>query len=331
MSITEPTPPSRTAFITGALGFIGGAIAQRLRTEGWTVRGVDVRANDDLGVVAGDISAAGTWQEAAQGCELFVHTAAVVSNAVGFDEQWQVNVLGTRRAIDAATRGSAKRFVLFSSIRAFGDGGFPDGVDENWPTRPDGSPYVNTKVAAEQVALQAHAAGQIPVTVIRPGDVYGPGSRPWVLMPLEIIKAGQFVLPDGGRGIFSPIYVDDLVDGTVLAATHPDGSGQVFTLTSGVPVTNYEYFNYLARMAGKDHVRTLPTSLLVVATGATAAFSRLRGRGTENNPETVRYLMRTGSYSIEKARTLLGFEPKVDLADGMARTERWLREEGLIA
>lgn len=321
----------RSAFVTGALGFIGAAIAGRLRAEGWEVRGVDVRAGAEHGVVAGDISEPGAWQDAAAGCQLVVHTAAVVSNAVGFEDQWQVNVLGTRRVIDAAVSGGAERFVLLSSVRAFGDGGFPDGVDERWPVRPDGSPYVDTKVAAEQVALAAHAAGEVPVTVIRPGDVYGPGSRPWVILPLEMIRAGQFALPVGGRGIFSQIYVDDLVDGILAAATRPEGVGQIFTLTGGAPVTTAEYFGHLARMAGKSTPRGLPTPVLIAAAGANQLVARLRGQATENNPETVRYLARDGSYSIAKARERLGFEPKVTLADGMARTERWLRDEGLLA
>ena len=92
-----------------------------------------MRGDAGLGVIAGDISEPGAWQQAASDCELVIHTAAVASNAVGFDKQWQVNVLGTRRVIDAAASGGATQFVLLSSARAFGDGGFPDGVDEWWP------------------------------------------------------------------------------------------------------------------------------------------------------------------------------------------------------
>lgn len=321
----------RSALVTGALGFIGSAITRRLHEEGWRVRGVDARPSAEDGVVAGDISKPGEWQEAAAGCRLVIHTAAVVSNAVGFETQWQVNALGTRHAIEAAVSGGVERFVLLSSVRAFGDGGFPDGVDERWPARPDGSPYVNTKVAAEQAALAAHAAGELSVTVIRPGDVYGPGSRPWVILPLEMIQAGRFALPAGGRGIFSPIYIDDLVDGILLAATRPEGAGQIFTLTDGAPVSTAVYFGHLARIANEKAPRGLPTPVLVAAARANQLVERLRGHGTENNPETINYLARSGSYSIDKARELLGFEPKVALEEGMAHTERWLRHEGMIA
>ena len=249
---------SGPVFITGALGFIGRTLADRLRSEGIEVRGVDVRSQPDSGVIAGDVSEPGPWQEHARGCELVIHTAAIVSNAVGLGEQWRVNVGGTRRALDAAARGGASRFVHFSSVRAFSDVDFPDGVDERHPVRPDGNPYTDTKIASEQVALQAHAAGEIQCTVIRPGDVYGPRSRPWTLLPVEAIKARRFVLPARGQGVLAPTYVENLVDGVMLAATRPEAAGQVFTISDGAGVSCAEFFGHYARMLGVPPPTALP-------------------------------------------------------------------------
>jgi nucleoside-diphosphate-sugar epimerase len=319
-------------FVSGAAGFLGRALGERFRADGHTVAGVDLVADPARGVVAGDIGEAGDWQDAAAGADLVVHTAAVVSNAVGLDEAWRINVLGTRRVLDAAVAGGARRFVGISSVRAFSDLGFPDGVTEDHPVRTDGSPYVDTKVAGEQVVLQAHAAGEVAATVVRPGDVYGPGSRPWTLMPLELIKARAFLLPAGGRGVFSPVYVDDLVDGVVLAGTHPDGAGQVFTLSGGVGVECRTFFGHYYRMLGRRGPVTLPTpAALAVAGAASATLARVRGGAfAEVNAESMRYLARTGTYSIAKARRVLGYDPQVDLAEGMRRTEAWLREQGLL-
>ena len=91
---------------------------------------------------------------------------------------------------------------------------FPDGVDEQHPVRTDGHRYVDTKIASEQVALQAHAGGEVDVTVIRPGDVYGPGSKPWTIWPLMGLAGGFFAVP-AEPGVFSPVYVDNLVDAVV--------------------------------------------------------------------------------------------------------------------
>lgn len=148
-----------TVFVTGALGFIGRTLAERYRSTGAEVRGVDAIASPhgaDDGVVGGDITVAGPWQDHARGCDLVIHTAALVNNTSDRDRSWEVNVLGTRRALDAAVAGEARRFVHFSSVRAFSDLDFPDGVDERHPVRPDGHRYVDTKVASEQVVLQAH-------------------------------------------------------------------------------------------------------------------------------------------------------------------------------
>jgi nucleoside-diphosphate-sugar epimerase len=316
-------------FITGAAGFIGSALAERFRALGSEVTGVDLLADATAGVLAGDISQAGEWQEAMAGCDLVVHTAAIVSNAAGLDAQWRVNVMGTRMALDGAARAGAGRFIHLSSIRAFSDLGYPDGADERHPVRTDGNPYVDTKVAAEQVVLQAHAAGELPCTVIRPGDVYGPKSRPWTIMPLELIRANRFALPAMGRGLFTPVYIENLLDG-ILAAAAPAGSGQVFTLTDGSPVSCRDFFANYYRMLGRRGPICLPTALALPLARAAGALSRLRGEASEVNEISMRYFTRTASYSIAKARRELGYDPVVDLREGMRRTEVWLREEGLL-
>lgn len=316
--------------ITGASGFIGRTLAGRLREAGSEVVGMDVEADPSAGVVAGNVAEPGRWKEAAAGADVVIHTAAAVTNTATRELGWRVNVLGTKNAIEAAIEAGAQRFVHFSSVRAFGDAGFPDGVTEDDPVRPDRSVYVNTKIASEQVALQAHAAGRIEVTIIRPGDVYGPGSRPWTILIVEAIRANQFLLPAMGRGIFSPVYIDNLVDGVLLAASRPEGIGEVFTISDGVGVPCEEFFGHYYRMLGRSGPRTLPTAVAVGVSAIPEAFAALAGRKTEIRRESMRYLAREGTYSIEKARTLLGYEPAVDLDEGMRRTEVWLREQGLL-
>jgi nucleoside-diphosphate-sugar epimerase len=317
-------------FVTGAGGFIGRAVAERFGAQGAEVAGVDFAADPERGVVAGDVSALGPWQAAVAGSDIVIHTAAIVSNAYDVDESWRVNVLGTRNVLDAAAAVGASRFVHISSVRAFSDLGFPDGVDERHPVRPDGNPYVDTKIASEQVVLQAHAAGEVECAIVRPGDVYGPGSRPWTVLPLEIIKSNRFLLPAMGRGIFSPVYIDDLVSGLVLAAELPEAAGQVFTIGGPSAVPAKEFFGHYFRMLGKRGPLCLPTPLAVTAARVAGAVERLRGNRTEINAASMRYLARPGGYSIEKARRLLGYESQVDLDEGMRRTETWLREQGLL-
>lgn len=316
--------------ITGGAGFIGQALAERLRAGGDEVVGLDMQTDKGRGIVAGDITVAEGWAGAFAGCETVVHTAAAVTNTATRDFGWRVNVLGTKHVIDAAVAAGAKRFVHLSSVRAFGDLDFPDGVTEEHPVRPEDSVYVNTKIASEQVALQAHAAGRIEVTVVRPGDVYGPGSRPWTVLIVEAIRSNRFLLPAMGKGIFSPVYIDNLIDGVELASTKPEAVGQVLTISDGVGVTTSDFFGHYCRMLGRKGPRSLPTPAALALVSVPEAAAAVSGNPTEISRESMRYLARSGTYSIAKARELLGYEPRVDLAEGMRRTEDWLRGQGLL-
>ena len=325
------SPGPSKVFISGALGFIGSVLAERYRAQGAEVRGVDVRADPGKGVVAGDVAGEGGWQDHAKGCDLVIHTAAYVGFGGDPDTVWRTNVLGTRRALDAAARGGAERFVHFSSVTTFGFE-FPDGVDESHPVRLTGNPYPDTKIASEQVVLQSHVAGEVSATIVRPGDVYGPRSRGWTVLPVQMIKSGQMILPARGRGQIGPVFVDNLVDGVVLAAASADAAGEIFTIADGTGIAVGEFFGHYERMLGKPRSRTLPTSLAAGVAAAVGAIEKRMGRDTEMSAASVRYLAKpNGRYSIEKARRVLGYEPEVALEEGMRRSEEWLRAEGLLS
>jgi nucleoside-diphosphate-sugar epimerase len=329
ISSERPAPPlPATVLITGANGFIARALAARLRELGTAVRGVDLVASPADGIVAGSTVDPAPWAGQLAGVDAVIHTAAVVSNAASLDAAWEVNVLGTQRVLRAAVAAGVPRFVHISSIAAYGFD-FPDGVTENDPVRVSGYSYVDTKVNSEHVVLAAEAAGEIATTIIRPGDVWGPSSRPWTIIPLEMIRKGQMILPASGSGIFSPIYIDNLIDGMVLAIASKDAVGQIFNLTDGYGISCSDYFGRLATMAG-GKVRTLPTPAALLLTTTLGAIQRRLGVPSELTAATVEMLHRTGTYSVEKARTVLGFEPLVSLDEGMARVEHWARAQGLI-
>jgi nucleoside-diphosphate-sugar epimerase len=316
---------SQTVFITGALGFIGRSLVEHYLAEGAHVSGVDVRADAALGIVAGDITEAGAWQAALQGSGTVIHTAAKVGFSGPAEPYWRINCRGTRNVLDAAVRAGVRRFVHISSIVAFGFD-YPDAVDEHYPPRTNGIPYVDTKVTSEQVVLQAHAAREIACTIIRPGDVYGPGSYFWSIAPVREIAARRLVLPAMGHGQLSPVFIDDLVDGIAIAAGHENAAGQVFTLTGGATVETRDFFGCYARMLGRRSVAVAPTSMVLAAA---ALAGRFIGNG-EMSPAAVRYISRRGGYSIEKARSRLGYRPAIDLPEGMRRTEAWLRSSNIL-
>lgn len=314
-------------FITGASGFIGRALRERYTADGHQVLGCDLVADPERQIVAGDVAEAGAWQDHAAGCELVIHTAADVSFRLEHSERiWRANVLGSANALTAAERVGAQRFVHLSSVTVFGMD-FPDGVDERYPVHYTFVPYPDSKIASEQVVLQAQLEGRMHCTVVRPGDVYGPRSRPWAVIPTELIKARRFTLPASGRGIHSPIYIDDLVDGIVLAAASEEAAGQVLTLSGGVGTPCREFFGPYAELVGRRLI-TLPSPIVLGAAGVVQHVARLTPGNNEINMGSARYMLRKGTYSIPKARDMLGWEPKVGLSEGQGRTIDWLREEG---
>jgi nucleoside-diphosphate-sugar epimerase len=324
---SSPTGLPDRVLVTGAAGFIGRALVARLRENGCRVVGVDSAPDPDPQIVAGSTVDPSSWAHLLDGVGAVVHTAAIVSNAASHAEAWRVNVLGTRRVIEAMSRAGVPRLLHVSSIMAFGFD-FPDGVDESYPARVTGYSYPDTRVNSEAVALAAQVRGDTDVTIVRPGDVIGPRSV-WVVEPLRLAPRGLLLLPANGTGLLSPIYLDNLLDGMLLALTEPRASGEVITLTDGYLIPCRDYFGRLAALAGA-RAHTLPSPAAVGLIHSAGAVLRRLGRDSELSAASALMLSRTGGYSTAKARRLLGYTPQVGYEDAMTRIEAWVRAEGLV-
>lgn len=309
------------AAVTGSAGFLGARVCRLLAELGYEVRGIDVRPSSTTTAV-GDLTADGPWQAALDGAHLVVHTAALVGERGRPERFRSVNVGGTARVLAAAEHAGAGRVVHVSSIVVHGSD-FPDQVDESGPVRPTGNPYTDTKIASEHLALLAAARG-VPVTVVRPGDIYGPGSEQWTIRPVQMLQRRQLAV-FSGPAVLSPVYVDDVVAGVVAAATSDAARGEVFHLSGGVGVPPAEFFGHYARMTGK-RLPVLPMPVVQ----AVATPLGLLGDRSPLTRRTLEYVTHPGTYSIAKAARLLGWRPAVGLDDGMRRTEQWLRESGLL-
>ncbi|BFM15321.1 NAD(P)-dependent oxidoreductase [Maricurvus nonylphenolicus] len=319
---------NKKVFITGAAGFIGKSLMARYRAMGWTAVGIDFNADPEQGIFCGNLLQPAGWSEHLKDCDLVIHTAALVSNTANWDQAWEVNVKGTRQVLDAAIAAGVNRFLHLSSVAAYGFY-FEGCVSEEAPLKPIGNVYVDSKIASEHAVLQAHASGSIDCTIIRPTDVYGPGSRPWVIIPVESIRDNKFILPAYGQGRFSPVYIDNLIDGMVLAAEHEEGKGQIFNIGDGVDLTASEFFAHYYQFLGiLKPVKTMSLSLAKGLSYVIQLVAKLTGKASEIGPGTMDMLSRTGSYDISKARQLIGYQPHIDLDAGMERTRVWLVEQG---
>ena len=319
----------KRVFITGASGFIGQQLMQRYRALGCEVRGMDLLADPSQSIVGADLCQPQQWAPHAQGCELFIHTAAVVSLAADWEDYRRISVQGVRHALDVAQRAGCRRFVHFSYILAMGYD-YPDGADEHWPVViGEHGRYGVAKGASEHLVLNAHAQGRLDCCIIRPGDVYGPGSRAWLLEPLKMARAGRLLLPDGGNGIFTPVYIGDLIDGTLLAAHSEIASGQIYILWGEEAVSCRTFFGYHWRWAGRrGQPPTLPLSVALPLAKIAQWLNRRRGKRDETCPDTLRMFARRGAFNGQKAREQLDFAPKVALSEGMAHSAQWLRDIG---
>ncbi len=315
-------------FITGANGFMGSALMRYYKALQINVIGLDVVGNDS-DIIAGNLLDIDSWKHHLQGVDVIIHTAAIVSNGVSDNEMWQVNVFGTKLLLDAAIEKNVKRFVQISSIVAYGNE-VKGEVNEDTPVHCAGGSYVLTKIASEHTVLNADTQGKIEVVIVRPGDLYGPASGAWILKPLAMIKSNLFMLPAKGNGYFRPTFIDDLVEGVVLAAAVDEAKGQIFNLSCKDYITTKEFFSYHYKWLNKKGPLVLPTSTILFFSKITTFIYKIVGKEYEGTPASVHQLATQVWFNIDKAERILGWQPKTNLRDGMEITKQWLIEKGLL-
>lgn len=328
--------------LTGASGFIGGHLAARLLRDGWQVRALvrptsDTSRLEPLGVelVHGDLSTPGSLAEAADGCRHVLHCAAMVSDWATVREIRRVNVLGTRELLTAAAGASVERFIHVGTTDVYGYPG-SRGVDEAYTPNEFRNWYAQTKLEAEQEVWRADATTALEVVILRPATVYGPGSREVVGEMASAMRAGHMILVGGGRSVAGLTYVENLADAALLALGERGAPGQAFNITDGLTVTWRQFLDDLADGLGVPPVRwNLPYGV-----ASALAFSlehgyrllhRVTGLSTAAllSRQAVHVLGRPQDFSNRKAREVLGWEPRVDYATGLAATLTWLRDEYL--
>jgi nucleoside-diphosphate-sugar epimerase len=319
----------RSAAVTGAGGFIGGAVCRALAEEGASVTGVEIdSATAELVRATGaefaqaDVTDRDALERALEGADLVVHAAAYVRDWGEMEDFVRVNVGGTVAVLDAAEAAGADRVVHLSSVVVYGYH-HPGELDEGAFHRTYGIPYIDTKSASDALALRRGAV------VIRPGDVYGPGSVPWTLRPLELAKSGQIAVPGKGDGVMLPVYIDDLVESVLLGILEGE-PGEAYTAWDGKAISFGDYFDRIAAIAGAGPARRVPRPLMHALARGMEALAAVRRQPPQFSTRAMTFVDRRGTASNRKAREELGWEPRVGLDEGMRRTEAWLRAEGLL-
>jgi nucleoside-diphosphate-sugar epimerase len=329
VSVTEHPLQGKRVLVTGATGFIGGRLAERLAKEqGAIVTGAGRRLEraaylEQAGVTLLhlDMADLDSLPQAVSGQDVIFHLA-VAPGSADLDYVHRINVLATEALVCQAAKAGVGRFVLVSSVAAYGPPDRPV-MDEEHPLAVGQEAlYGRTKAQGETGAMMLAKIIGLELAVIRPGLVYGPRSRTWSLGLLRLVQRRFPTLVGGGHGHASPVYIDNLVDGMILAASQPQAAGEDFQFVDQA-LPWRDFFGYYGRMAGR-RLYGVPTWL---AQGALALFRRFSGR-SETNEAMLAFLTNRSVYPYAKAERLLGYQPTVDIEEGMWRTERWLREAG---
>lgn len=318
------------ALVTGAGGFVGSRLVANLLRDGVQTRSLlrrrTGRAEAPAGghiVCLGDVTDEESVRAAASGCDTIYH-CAWGGNTLA--DARRVNVEGTRHVLQAAAACGVRRVVHVSSMAVHGRN-LPPVLTEDYPLTGSGSPYDVSKAEGERAAFELGARMGIEVVAVRPTLVYGPASPIWVVDYFRRVKREQVTLIDGGAGLANLVYVDDLVD-AMRAASRMDVGGEAFLVSGASAVTWRDYLGSFAAMCGKPLPPTLSRSKARLELLWTRPYSLLASRARRVQAMDLGEMTQHTEVSIQKARTLLGYEPRVSLAEGMRRSERWLRQMG---
>ena len=319
-------------FITGATGYIGGALCRRLRAEGHEVRAL-VRPTSrvealhalDVATFIGDIGDRPSMREGMSGADWVIHAAAELDPTASAGAMQAANVSGSENVASLAFKLGVGRFLSVSSIAYWG-GSAPDGSlsDETSPLQlPFPTPYSATKHAGEQ-AIQGWARQGLRVNTVFPGLVYGPpGKKEGANFMLRNLLKGRFPALLGADRRTSWIHLDDVVEGIrrVMEQAPP---GRGFLLAGDVASVR-ELAERVGTLGGVKVPRLeLPLALVRVLLIASTPLYRLRGRRPPIPAEQVRSLARHWAFSDRRARTELGLAPR-PLAEGLPPTLEFMR------
>lgn len=324
--------------ITGATGFIGSHIARVLYEKGRKIKCLVRKTSqtsflEALGVelVYGDLLDKSSLQEALEGVDIVYNLAGEVY-APREECYYQVNLMGLNNLLTTCLKSTVRKIIHFSSSSSVGpnqDENTP--IDENTPCRPV-TPYGKSKLEGEYTIRRFAKENSLPIVIIRPPLVYGPGvsksSR--VLMFLNLINKGLFRIVGDGKNLISLCYIDNLIHGTLKAEAQKNAEGETYFIADERPYSVNEIAETIAREEGKKLSKGhLPIWVAEILSMALVIPSRLFGFTSPLSRNRVKELRNSWFVDISKAERELGYIPIVKFEDGVSKTVEWFQKEYL--
>jgi dihydroflavonol-4-reductase len=323
--------------ITGGAGYTGLALACHLLAGGYGVRALarrpmDARDQAPSGIefVTGDVRDTAVVEEALAGIDTVYHLAAVFRRAGVPDSEYRsVHVDATRNLVERSAAAGVRRFVHCSTVGVHGDVEREAPATEDAPFKP-GDIYQETKLEGEQVAVSTAQHVGLPLTVVRPGPIYGPGERRFLKMIGGVAK-GRFMLVGDGSPRFQMVYVEDLVRGLQLAGETPAAVGKTYILAGDEAPTLNELIHEIADVARvpapRLRIPVWPVWMAGVICEAVCVPFRVEPPIFRRR---VKFFTSNRWFDISRARTELGFAPNMPLRQGLIRTLQSYRQLGWV-
>jgi nucleoside-diphosphate-sugar epimerase len=321
------------ALVTGATGFTGGHLARTLAARGTNVRALvrDPAKAADLAqagvdLAPGDLRDRRSVEAAVRGVDVVYHIAAIYRQAgVSAETYRAVNALAVEDLIEAAGAAGVRRVVHCSTVGVHGDIEQPP-ANEDAPLRP-ADVYQRTKLEGERLAREAAPAAGIELTIARPSGIYGPGDRRLLKLFRGIARRRLPILGSGGI-YYHLTYIDDLIEGFRLCGEQAAAANRTYILAGGEVTTLNELVGIVADVAGVKPPRLhLPVWPFWLAGAACEAVCVPLGIEPPIYRRRVDFYTKSRAFDITRARQELGYDPKVGLRDGIARTLTWYGQQ----
>jgi nucleoside-diphosphate-sugar epimerase len=323
-----------TYLVTGAAGLLGSHVVDLLVEQGYRPRslvqpGEDVRHLEEAGayVLVGDVRDRDAVIAAVGNVEYVIHCAAKTGPWGNEGDYVNINVRALEDLVRASVSVGVRRFVHISSITVHGNDVKGD-ADESRPLKVEPNPYSRSKVAGERLLEGMIRNDGAPVAIVRPGWIYGPRDRASFARFATMVQQRRMTLMGSGDNHIPLIYVRDAARGLLLAATSTAAEGRAYLLVNDQRVTQSQFFEAIARELGvKPPSRRIPYRLAVGLAAAAEWQAKVRGSGSP--PPVTRYgvqlLGGENRFFVDRARRELGFQPEVDMAEGVQRAVAWVR------
>jgi nucleoside-diphosphate-sugar epimerase len=324
-----------TSLVTGAAGFLGSHLTTLLAARGGRTRALVQPARDagwqapgGVEVYHADIADKSAIVPALDGVDTVYHCAALTGPWGPRAEYHRVNVDGLETVVRAAMAAGVRRFVHVSSITVHGND-VHGAADEDAPLRSEPNPYSQTKVAGELLLRRMIRDEGAPVTVVRPGWIYGPGDTASFGRFAAMIASRQMIVVGAGRNHVPLAYVGDVAEGMLLASQAERAAGRAYLLLNDEPVTQGEFLAAIAAELGTaPPSRAIPYRAGVLAGGVAESVWKLARR--KQAPPVMRYGLQLlggeNRFSIARARQELGFSPATGYVEGVRRGIAWYRQ-----